>query len=129
MHEAELRSWLQAYGRAWETQDGDGFVALFSDDAIYSENPFDEPLVGVAAIRAYARLMERHQRDVSFGFEVVSVTPVVVSWQATYRNVASDERTRLDGVFLLAFNDEGRCTSLREWWHADPGPAFTAADL
>lgn len=119
-----LASWLEAYGRAWET--GQGFAALFTDDAVYSESPFAEPMVGTEAIAAYAGLMEQHQGEVSFTFEIVSVDPPVALFNAAYTNTANDEPTRLDGVFLLSFDEEGRCSSLREWWHADPGPAFQA---
>jgi len=124
MGEDELRSWLEAYGRAWETQNADGFAALFSEDASYWEKPFDDPMVGTDAIRKYSRLAAQHQQDVSFGFEMLSVSPVVVRWWASYVKVANKEQTRLDGVFLLGFGDDGRCASLREWWHADPSPAF-----
>lgn len=119
-----LASWLEAYGRAWETSQG--FAALFSEDAVYSESPFADPMVGTDAIAAYAGLMDQHQGEVSFTFEIVSVDPPVALFGASYRNTANDEPTRLDGVFLLSFDDNGRCSSLREWWHADPAPAFQA---
>ncbi len=121
-----LASWLEAYGRAWETNDGPGFAALFTDDALYSESPFAEPMVGTDAIAAYAGMMEQHQGDVSFSFEIVSVDPPVALFGASYRNTANDEPTRLEGVFLLSFDEGGRCSSLREWWHPDPAPAFRA---
>jgi ketosteroid isomerase-like protein len=124
MREDELRSWLEELGRGWETHDVDRFAAVFSADAVYSENPFDDPMVGTDAIREYAGLAAQHQRDVSFGFEIVSVSPAVVRWWASYVKVANGEQTRVDGVFLLEFGDDGRCTSLREWWHADPSPSF-----
>ncbi|MFQ5554051.1 MAG: nuclear transport factor 2 family protein [Acidimicrobiia bacterium] len=124
MREDELHSWLDAYGRAWESNDSDGFVALFSDGASYAENPYDDPVVGSDAIREYFGLMAQHQKDVSFGFEIHSVSPVVAHWWASYSKVTNGEPTRLDGVFLLDFDDDGRCASLREWWHADPSPAF-----
>ena len=48
MLEDKLQAWLEAYGRAWETNNSAGFVALFIDNATYIENPFDDPLVGAA---------------------------------------------------------------------------------
>lgn len=123
MHEDELRSWLEAYGESWETHDEDRFVALFTETATYSENPFDAPRVGSDAIRAYFGLMAQHQQDVSFRFDVLATTPVLVRWWASYTKAVNGEPTRLDGIFLLEF-DQHRCISLHEWWHADPSPAF-----
>ena len=44
---------LEAYGAAWATFDGDAWVALFTEDAEYHEDPFGAPLVGHNALRAY----------------------------------------------------------------------------
>ena len=44
---------LDAYGAAWETFGGDAWVALFTEDAEYHEDPFGAPLVGHNALRAY----------------------------------------------------------------------------
>jgi len=124
MRRDELQAWLESYGLAWESHDADGFVALFSDEASYLENPFDDPLVGSDAIRSYFGLMAHHQQDVSFGFEILTVVPVIAQWWASYTKADDGESTRLAGVFVLDFGDDGRCTSLREWWNADPSPAF-----
>ena len=50
---AAAGDWLEAYGRAWMTFDGDAWVALFTEDAEYHEDPFGAPLVGHNALRAY----------------------------------------------------------------------------
>lgn len=44
---------LDRYKRAWETFDGDGWTDLFTEDAEYHEDPFEPPLVGSNALRAY----------------------------------------------------------------------------
>ena len=44
---------LAAYGQAWEAFDGDAWVAIFTDEAEYHEDPFGAPLVGHNALRAY----------------------------------------------------------------------------
>jgi hypothetical protein len=43
MDEAELGSWLEAYGRAWKERDPDAAPRLFAEDASYRETPFDAP--------------------------------------------------------------------------------------
>jgi len=47
-----------------------------------------------------------------------------VRWWSAYTRIRDGQRVRLDGVFLLEFDGDGRCTRLREWWHADETPAF-----
>src|SRR5450759_450203 len=42
--------WLEAYVRAWESYAPDAIGDLFSDDAVYSYHPYDEPVVGRQAI-------------------------------------------------------------------------------
>ena len=56
----------EAYGSAWEAFDGDAWVALFSDDAEYHEDPYGSPLVGHNALRAFLLDAATSQRDVEF---------------------------------------------------------------
>ena len=46
MTQDEFKTWLDAYGRAWETRDANTVADLFSDDAAYHETPFVEPWRG-----------------------------------------------------------------------------------
>jgi uncharacterized protein (TIGR02246 family) len=126
MDPTQLERWLAAYGQAWETKDPEAAVRLFSEDATYQETPFDEPMRGREAIRAYWAQVPEHHREISFGSEVLYVdgSPGIAHWWASYTNVKTGEPTKLDGIFLLEFDDSGLCRSLREWWHADPAPAL-----
>jgi hypothetical protein len=119
-----LEEWLHEYGRAWEKGDADLVVALFTADATYQVTPFREPMVGRAAIHDYWSQVPKNQGDITFGYDVWSTEPAVAHWWARYNAVRTDRWTRLDGVFLLEFDETGLCTSLREWWHADPEPSF-----
>ncbi|MFQ5948456.1 MAG: nuclear transport factor 2 family protein [Acidimicrobiia bacterium] len=124
MDRGALTNWLDAYGAAWETRNPNAAVALFAEGALYQETPFGDPMRGPEAIRRYWSRVPQDQRDVSFGYEILSVDPAMAHWWASYTEVATGEATKLDGVFVLEFDRENRCTSLREWWHAHPRPAF-----
>jgi SnoaL-like domain len=48
-----FRSWLDAYGRAWEKRDPEAATALFTEDSTYQVTPFLEPMRGRKAIFEY----------------------------------------------------------------------------
>jgi hypothetical protein len=121
-----LEQWLGGYGRAWETRDPDDATRLFTADGTYQETPFAEVMRGRDAIRGYWSQIPDHHRDISFTWEILSVGTdrAVVHWRTTYTAVKTGVPTTLDGIFVLDFDPSGECRSLREWWHADPAPAF-----
>jgi hypothetical protein len=110
---------LAAYGRAWETFSGDDWVALFTEDAEYSEEPFEEPLVGHNALRAHLLEAAEIQDQLEFSVERhwVSGSTVLASWRAGYVDSDSRARVRLAGFMTLEVEQDGRVHRLRKWWH------------
>ncbi len=126
MPEQPFHDWMAALGAAWEARDPAAAAALFAEDVRYHETPFDEPMVGVEAVRAYWAEVPERQRDVRFGFEVLATTPKggLARWQAWFERIAADgTRRELDGVVMVELGDDGRCSLLREWWHGRDRPA------
>jgi len=117
---------LAAYGRAWETFDGDAWTSLFSDRAEYHADPFEAPLVGQNAIRAYLLEAAESQTDVEFTVERhwVAASTVLAAWHASFVRRPSGARVRLAGFLTLEIGNDGRIERLREWWHRreTPGP-------
>jgi ketosteroid isomerase-like protein len=110
---------LERYGRAWETFDGDAWVALFSEDAEYHEEPFEPPVVGHNAIRAYLLEASTTQDQVEFTVERhwVSGSTVLAVWHASFVRRPTRARVRLAGFMTLEVGPDGRIERLREWWH------------
>ena len=112
-----VQAWLDAYLEAWRTYDRDAIADLFSLGASYAYHPYDEPLQGRAAIVA-DWLDERDEPG---------------SWEAAYRPlliagdraVATGETRYANGkvfsnLFVLSFDDDGRCLDLVEWYIEQP---------
>jgi len=57
--------WIEKYRRAWETADTENIGALFTDDARYRDNIFEEPHVGTAGIKEYWTNVTAAQSEVS----------------------------------------------------------------
>jgi len=119
MDRITFERWLDSYGRAWIARDPDAAAALFTDDATYQVTPFDEPLRGRAGIYDYWVGVAKTEENIEFDFEIVTVTPEngIARWWASFVRVPPGRETKLNGIFLIALDRDGRCRSLREWWH------------
>lgn len=112
---ADVQSWVAAYEAAWRTPGTDNLKSLFAEGARYLHSPYAEPIVGLPAI-AEMWEAEREGPDEMFTLEteVVAVDrdTAVVRARVLYGNPVRQEYTDL---WLVEFDDEGRCISFEEW--------------
>lgn len=115
------QEWLDKYRRAWIQRDANAAAALFTEDAIYREQPFKPPFTGRDAIREYWSTVTQLQRSVElrYGAPVAEGRRVAVEWWANLVNDGSP--VTLAGEFLLTFDGDGRCRELREYWTLTDG--------
>lgn len=113
---------LVAYGRAWETFNGDAWVALFTEDAEYHGDPFGAPLVGHNALRAFMLESAETQRDVEFTVERhwVSGSTVLAAWHASWTLRADGSLVRASGFMTADIAPDGRISRFHEWWMLAP---------
>jgi len=134
---------MRGYKAAWERRDEAMFAALFAQDGLYHNTPFQVQ-------RGHAQLAEywkrvKLQEDVEVTFEVLAsaASGGIAHWRTTYQ-VASEElfqiwakstgtnllarkpgdplpRMVLDGVLQARFSG-GLCSEARIWWHSMPQP-------
>ena len=108
---------LDRFKRAWERLDVDAAVALFREDAEYRFDPFEAPLLGANAIRAYWNDAAASQTHVEFDAERVWVNgpTVLASWHAAFTRRATAERVRYRGFMTFELADDGLVARFREW--------------
>ena len=121
MERATFKSWLDAYGRAWVERNAQAAADLFAEGGTYQVTPFVEPMRGRPAIFAYWSNVARTQEGIQFRYEILAVTREagIARWWASFLIVPQGLQTKLDGVFVISLDDDGRCKSLREWWHKE----------
>ena len=119
MDAESFRTWLEAYRKAWETRDPRAVRELFSEQAVYVERPYREPLRGADAIAEYWSGIAETQDDVHVQVEPLAVAGDVgiAHWWASFRRMPSGKRVHLDGVLAATFAADGTCRLFREWWH------------
>jgi SnoaL-like domain len=114
-----FKSWLDAYGHAWESRNPEAATALFTEDGTYQVTPFLEPMRGRKAIYEYWCEVVRTEENITFAYEILveNAERNIARWSASLVIVPPGLQTRLDGIFLISLDGEGRCQSLQEWWH------------
>ena len=113
--------WLDGYRDAWERRDPAAAAALFSEDSLYREQPYQAPFPGREGVRDYWTTVTATQDDVRvrYGSPVSVGNRAAVEWWVTMRNGGAD--VTLAGEFMLTFDESGLCQELREYWHFSEG--------
>lgn len=119
MDETAFKRWLNNYGRAWENRDPAAAAELYAEEGSYQVTPFVEPMRGRTAIRDYWTGVAGTEKDVRFGYEILVVTESIgiAHWHAWFEITPQGLKTRLDIIFVIELDANGKCVSLREWWH------------
>jgi SnoaL-like protein len=115
----EVQHWLDAYSAAWDSYDPAAIAELFAADATSKYHPYDlEPTRGREAI--VADWLEN--RDDVGTYEgryepyAVDGDRAVAIGESRYRNADGTPRTMYYNVFLLRFDEEGRCAEFTEYY-------------
>lgn len=112
-----LMAWVAGYERAWRSPGTDLLAELFTDDAEYLVTPYDEPVVGLAAIRAFWD-DERDGPDEVFTMsaEVVAAADGTGVAKVLVRYGEPVRQEYLDlWVVVLAADGSGRASRFEEW--------------
>jgi nuclear transport factor 2 (NTF2) superfamily protein len=110
----DVTRWLDAYVDAWRTYDPERVGALFTDDARYRYRPTEEPLAGRDAIVAdwLSNRDEPGTYDAEYRPWAVEGRRAVAVGTSRYDD--ADGARAYSNVFLLEFDESGRCESFTE---------------
>jgi hypothetical protein len=136
-----VQGWLDRYIAAWRANDATAIEGLFSRDAEYRYHPSDEPLHGPSEIvRSWLEDPDDPGSwDAWYHPYAVDGSNAVATGVSSYLDENGSVDRVYDNVFVMAFDDEGRCTEFTEWFMrrpddrtdvdapAGPGPGSTPA--
>jgi hypothetical protein len=120
---ASVTAWLDAYVRAWKTYDPQAIGDLFSANATYAYDPFSDPIRGRPAI--VASWLEAPDTPGTYDGHY---EPIMIEGDCAMANGrslyfeqnGSTPRAEWNNIFVLRFDDEGRCSEYREWYMQRP---------
>jgi hypothetical protein len=118
-----VQEWIDGYGSAWESRDAEAAGALFSEDAVYRDDPLGEPHTGRDGVRGYWQGVTATQDEVRcrFGAPIAAADArhAAVEFWVTMLNGGAE--VTLTGILFLRFDGAGLCEELREAWHFAEG--------
>ena len=122
----DVQGWLDRWVEAWRAYDAAAIGALFAEDATYKYHPYDaEATVGREAIVAEGFLREARDtpsHDWTAHYEPYAVEGdrAVATGESRYTNPDGSLRDRFFNVWVLRFDDAGRCAAFVEYFMALP---------
>ena len=120
---AAVQRWLDAYVAAWRSNDRADITALFTEDAVYRPLPYDQPLRGgEATARAWIADPDP-PGSWTADYQAVAATGEVGVGRGVTRYRAGGGRPEREyaNVFVLRFDEQGRCHDYVEWLVKRPG--------
>ena len=114
-----LTTWMNAYRRAWQSNDPDDIGALFSENAELRTEPFTQPRRGRDRI-VEGWLADRDEPGTwRFDWHPLVETDDVSAIEAT---TAYDDGNVYSNLWVMRFDDDGRCRHFVEWYMQQPSP-------
>ena len=115
----DFQAWLDRYVAAWKSYDPQAIGDLFSADARYAYDPFDEALRGRAAIVASWLADPDEPGSWQADYEVLAVDGDVFVAHGRTRYLTDDRRAvdrEFANVFVCRFDEDGRCREFTEYY-------------
>lgn len=112
---ARLTDWIERYERLWRTAGTAELHELFADRAVYSTEPFAEPVVGLAAL---ADFWERERLGPDEEFEMQSEIVAAEGAVGVVRvevHYGPPRVRRYRDLWIVELDGEGRCARFEEW--------------
>ena len=111
------RELIESFGKAWERGKVDDIVAIFSEEAVFLDDPFAAPATGKAAIRDYWKDVPYHQSEITFTpGEIFAAGPwFSTEFRVVYRRRRTGEWVDARGA-IFCETAEGKVSEMRMYW-------------
>ena len=121
LRKATMMATLDVYKTAWEQQNPELILTIFTKDAVYHERVLQEPIRGHEGIAAYwQEKVVKGQGRISFTLLNTKIdgSTGIAEWEVSFDDVVQRKRKHMKEIAILEFVD-GKIASLREYWASE----------
>jgi ketosteroid isomerase-like protein len=114
----QARELIDSFARGWSKADAELLASVFTEDAVFLETPFVEPIKGVVAIKRYWADVPYHQSEITVTTGEIYVAGPWFSteFRARFRRRRSGEWVDARGA-IFAETTDGKISEMRMYWH------------
>lgn len=111
------RELIDAFGKAWERGKVDDLMAVFSENAVFLDDPFSEKVTGKNAVRDYWKDVPYHQSEITFTpGEIFAAGPwFSTEFRVVYRRRRTGEWVDARGA-IFCETEDGKVSEMRMYW-------------
>lgn len=126
----QFAAWLDRYIAAWRSGDPEAIGDLFSEDVVYSQNGGQTSISGREAVVAdWLEAVSTSDAEWEASYEPLAIEDQVHVAVGSTRDILADGvREDYSNIFVIRFDEDGRCCDLREWWMRAPSPVERLED-
>lgn len=109
--------WTKNFLESWKNLDWKTTLTYLTQDVQYYENPIDQPCKNFEEVTSLWSVVEENQKDISYQFEIVAYNEntCIINWQMERTLIKGDVHQKIDGIFQISLNEEGKCTYFKQW--------------
>jgi hypothetical protein len=114
MQQEQLRQWMEAYIRAWTSNDPQDIGQLFTQEGFYYTAPYREPWQGRQQIVQGWLGRKDDPEDFEFRYEILGnseSTGFVRGWTTYHEPPRS-----YSNLWVIRLDETGQCEEFIEWW-------------
>ena len=124
---AAVSRWLAGYEAAWRSPGTGRLAGLFTGDVTYRQSPYEEPVIGLAAV---GRMWDEERAGPDEVFTLATEILAVDGPTAVVRaevNYAGPIRQEYRDLWVIRIGADGLCSWVEEWpyW---PGRPYAPGD-
>lgn len=116
------RSLIDDFAKGWSKANVELLASVFTEEAVFLETPFVEPLKGLPAIRRYWSDVPFHQSEITVTTGEIYVAGPWFSteFRARFRRRRTGDWVDARGA-IFAETAEGKVSEMRMYWHRSSG--------
>lgn len=102
---------------SWRKLDWERTLKTLDENVEYYENPIDKPCTNYGEVTNLWNIVADNQKDITYNFQIVSYNEetCIINWQMERTMTKNNITQKIDGIFQISLNKEGKCTYFKQW--------------